>query len=116
MSKGDLPVAFKWLFNGEEIRIHNNLGVVLTTISKKTSILNIESVNAVHRGSYTCEIRNQAGQINHTTVLSVNGSLFSIPFFFLNAFLLLQFLLKFYPSSSVMNPLMLAIRLRFSAL
>lgn len=75
MSKGDLPVTFKWLLNGEEIQPRNNLGIVLTTISKKTSILNIDSVNAVHRGSYTCEIKNQAGETNHTTLLSVNGSL-----------------------------------------
>ncbi|CAG4948443.1 unnamed protein product [Colias eurytheme] len=72
MSKGDLPVTFKWRFNGEIINSHNTLGIVLTTISKKTSILNIEAVNAVHRGSYTCEIRNAAGQTNHTTLLSVN--------------------------------------------
>ncbi|KAI5642678.1 immunoglobulin domain-containing protein [Phthorimaea operculella] len=72
MSKGDLPVAFRWRFNGEEIKPRNNLGIVLTTISKKTSILNIEAVNAIHRGSYTCEIRNDAGETNHTTVLSVN--------------------------------------------
>nr|XP_037870604.1 Down syndrome cell adhesion molecule-like protein Dscam2 isoform X17 [Bombyx mori] len=72
MSKGDLPVNFKWLFNGEEIKPLNNLGVVLTTISKKTSILNIESVRSVHRGSFTCEIKNQAGQTNHTTILSIN--------------------------------------------
>ncbi|XP_047530731.1 Down syndrome cell adhesion molecule-like protein Dscam2 isoform X3 [Vanessa atalanta] len=72
MSKGDLPVTFTWLLNGEEIRPRNNLGIVLTTISKKTSILNIESVNAVHRGSYTCELKNQAGETNHTTLLSVN--------------------------------------------
>ncbi|CAK1540555.1 unnamed protein product [Leptosia nina] len=69
MSKGDLPVTFKWRFNGEVIIPRNNLGIVLTTISKKTSILNIEAVNAVHRGSYTCEIRNEAGHTNHTTLL-----------------------------------------------
>lgn len=77
MSKGDLPVRFKWLFNGEEIRPRNNLGIVLTTISKKTSIMNIEAVNSVHRGSFTCELKNDAGETNHTTLLSVNGSLFS---------------------------------------
>lgn len=80
MSKGDLPVTFNWRFNGEEIEPRNNLGIVLTTISKKTSILNIEAVSAVHRGSYTCEIQNEAGQTNHTTVLSVNGSLNSLFF------------------------------------
>ncbi|CAH2076517.1 unnamed protein product, partial [Iphiclides podalirius] len=73
MSKGDLPVTFKWLFNGEEIRPHNPLSIVLTTISKKTSILNIEAVNYAHRGSYTCQLKNAAGETNHTTLLSVNG-------------------------------------------
>lgn len=86
MNKGDLPVAFKWLFNGEEIKPRNNLGIVLTTISKKTSILNIEAVNSVHRGSYTCEIRNQAGQTNHTTLLSVNGSLCDLNCSFISLF------------------------------
>ncbi|KAI8422223.1 hypothetical protein MSG28_006118 [Choristoneura fumiferana] len=60
MSKGDLPVTFTWRFNGEQIKPRNSLGIVLTTISKKTSILNIESVSSVHRGSYTCEIKNDA--------------------------------------------------------
>lgn len=78
MSKGDLPVAFKWRFNGEEIKPRNNIGIVLTTISKKTSILNIEAVSSVHRGSFTCEIKNDAGETNHTTLLSVNGSLYSL--------------------------------------
>lgn len=73
MSKGDLPVRFTWRFNGEEIKARNNLGIVLTNISKKTSILNIEPVSSVHRGSYTCEIKNEAGVTNHTTILSVNG-------------------------------------------
>lgn len=73
MSKGDLPVKFTWRFNGEEVNPRNNLGVVLTNISKKTSILNIDSVSAKHRGSFTCEIKNDAGAINHTTTLSVNG-------------------------------------------
>lgn len=85
MSKGDLPVRFKWLFNGEEIKPRNTLGIVLTTISKKTSILNIEAVSSVHRGSFTCEIRNDAGQTNHTTLLSVNGSPFIICFPFVVA-------------------------------
>ncbi|CAF4862530.1 unnamed protein product [Pieris macdunnoughi] len=82
MSKGDLPVTFKWRFNGDIINSHNNLGIILTTISKKTSILNIEAVTAVHRGSYTCEIRNEAGQTNHTTVLSVNVPPQILPFEF----------------------------------
>ncbi|CAB3223434.1 unnamed protein product [Arctia plantaginis] len=60
MSKGDLPVKFTWRFNGEEVKPRNNLGIVLTNISKKTSILNIDSVSAVHRGSFTCEIKNDA--------------------------------------------------------
>ncbi|KPI92826.1 Down syndrome cell adhesion molecule-like protein CG42256 [Papilio xuthus] len=72
MNKGDLPVTFQWLFNGEEIKPHNSLNIVLTTISKKTSIMNIESVNYAHRGSYTCRLKNAAGETNHTTLLSVN--------------------------------------------
>ncbi|KAG6458279.1 hypothetical protein O3G_MSEX010787 [Manduca sexta] len=72
VSKGDLPITYKWLFNGEEIKTQNTLGILITKISKKTSILNIEAVSAIHRGSYTCEIKNAAGMTNHTTVLSVN--------------------------------------------
>lgn len=119
MSKGDLPVAFKWRFNGEEIRPRNKLGIVLTTISKKTSILNIEPVSSIHQGSYTCEIKNDAGETNHTTLLSVNGLLQSLLACFVlivSLFILRQFLLKSYPSSLAMNLLMLVIPLRFSAL
>lgn len=99
MSKGDLPVTFTWRFNGEQIKPRNSLGIVLTTISKKTSILNIEPVSSVHRGSYTCEIKNDAGQTNHTTLLSVNGSLFSLSRINLNIRFLSQFPHKSYPLS-----------------
>lgn len=73
MSKGDLPVKFTWHLNGKEINPRNKMGIILTTISKKTSIMNIESISAMHRGVYTCEIKNEAGQANHTTTLTVNG-------------------------------------------
>ncbi|XP_052739479.1 cell adhesion molecule Dscam2 isoform X19 [Bicyclus anynana] len=72
VSKGDQPLNISWIFNGQLLSRNNDLGVVLTNINRKTSILNIDSVNGVHRGTYFCVATNPAGSTNHSAVLEVN--------------------------------------------
>lgn len=75
VSKGDQPLNISWIFNGQLLKPKNDLGIVLTSINKKTSILNIDSVSGVHRGTYYCVATNRAGSTNHSAVLEVNGTL-----------------------------------------
>lgn len=73
VSKGDQPLNITWVLNGQVIPKNNNMGIVLTVINKKTSILNIDSVSGIHRGTYLCVATNMAGSANHSAVLEVNG-------------------------------------------
>lgn len=74
VSKGDQPMNISWIFNGQLVNKKNDLGIVLTSINKKTSILNIEAVSGTHRGTYVCVATNRAGSANHSAVLDVNGT------------------------------------------
>lgn len=75
VNKGDQPLEISWTLNGHALRRNNDLGVTITNINKKTSILNIDSVAAIHRGLYYCVAKNAAGIANHSAVLEVNGTL-----------------------------------------
>lgn len=80
ISKGDQPLNISWYFNGQLLSRSNDLGIVIVNINKKTSILNIDSVNGVHRGTYHCVAANWAGSANHSAVLNVNGIPFGFSF------------------------------------
>lgn len=73
MNKGDLPANFSWSLNGRKISQSNTLGIVIGSMSRKMSILNIDSVNGTHRGVYVCHVENLAGNVNHSSTLEVNG-------------------------------------------
>ena len=89
---GDLPVHVSWLINGHEIADY--LEVLLEKRGKKIHMLTIESVSEKHMGNYTCVAYNNAGHVNHTSELKVNGLirllnqcvlyLFFVKSFFLN--------------------------------
>lgn len=70
-SKGDMPFDIQWYFNNKIIRSGGN-GVILTN-TKRTSQLSIESVSHENQGNYTCVVKNNAGAVNHTATLYVNG-------------------------------------------
>lgn len=74
VSKGDLPLNITWTLNGQVISRGNDLGIVITSINKKTTILNIDSVSGKHRGIYHCVASNPAGSTNHSAILNVNGT------------------------------------------
>lgn len=71
-SKGDLPLNIQWYFNGTPLK--SNVNGVLLTNAKRTSQLSIESVSHHNQGNYTCAVKNQAGTVNHTAELYVNGT------------------------------------------
>ncbi|XP_047530762.1 Down syndrome cell adhesion molecule-like protein Dscam2 isoform X32 [Vanessa atalanta] len=72
MNKGDLPANFSWSLNGRKISQSNTMGIVIGSMSRKMSILNIDSVNGTHRGQYVCHVENFAGHVNHSSTLEVN--------------------------------------------
>ncbi|XP_076672518.1 Down syndrome cell adhesion molecule 1 isoform X22 [Andrena cerasifolii] len=69
--KGDFPVEIAWKFNGRTIGFSDQ-DVTITKINKRMSALSIESVAARHAGEYTCVATNRAGNVSHSTTLSVN--------------------------------------------
>ncbi|XP_076672508.1 Down syndrome cell adhesion molecule 1 isoform X13 [Andrena cerasifolii] len=69
--KGDNPVKIVWKFNDRTIGF-NDPDVTITKINKHMSALSIESVAARHAGEYTCVATNLAGNVSHSTTLSVN--------------------------------------------
>lgn len=74
VNKGDFPLTIYWNFNGEEMNSNN--GIIISRTGQRISVLSIESVQAIHKGNYTCIARNSAGTFDHTAFLSVNGSQF----------------------------------------
>lgn len=71
-TKGDMPLAIQWYFNVTPIKFGGS-GVVLSN-TKRTSQLAIESVTHRNQGNYTCVVKNDAGAVNHTAQLYVNGT------------------------------------------
>lgn len=72
--KGDFPVDIIWQHNGNII-LQNNSDIAITGINKHMSAISIESVAARHAGVYTCLATNRAGNVSHSTSLTVNGTL-----------------------------------------
>ncbi|XP_035901265.1 Down syndrome cell adhesion molecule-like protein Dscam2 isoform X48 [Anopheles stephensi] len=66
---GDFPLSIRWYFNGYLIDDHT---VTITSIGKRLSVLNIDSVHGRHAGNYTCEAQNKADTVSFTTELLVN--------------------------------------------
>lgn len=72
VNKGDLPVDIRWTINSSPIVSSEN-SFTITKLNSRTSTLNIEYLNAVHRGIYKCIASNRAGISDQSAVLEVNG-------------------------------------------
>lgn len=71
VTEGDVPVDIRWITSGQT---HSALsGISITKIGSKSSIMQIDSVDASHSGNYTCTARNSAGQASYTAQLTVVG-------------------------------------------
>lgn len=72
VSVGDSPIDISWAF--DEGDITSLPGVSVTKLGNKASALFIDSVQASHRGNYTCTVRNPGGLVNYTASLRINGN------------------------------------------
>lgn len=72
VARGDLPIDIFWSLNSVPIVTGQN-SFTITRMNVKTSSLNIESLDAKHRGNYSCVARNKAGFAEFHTELQVNG-------------------------------------------
>lgn len=72
VTKGDTPLSFSWLFNGQDVVLGDS-GILVSKSGQRISMLTIESVQSYHAGNYTCMAKNVAGQANHTSELKVIG-------------------------------------------
>ena len=68
---GDEPLSISWTFHGEDIR--SDLGMMISPVGRRGSMLIISSVGHRHSGLYTCTASNQAGSQARTALLKVNG-------------------------------------------
>lgn len=73
--RGDPPMRFHWLKNGQTFIAHGD-----TTVQtfEDTSIVTFKRVVSSDRGHYTCVATNVAASTNRTTQLIVNGELLTI--------------------------------------
>lgn len=71
VNSGDPPFIIAWFLNGEPIKGDKN--ILITPVGKRSSALNIEYVEEEQAGNYTCDVRNSAGNVNHTSSLIVKG-------------------------------------------
>ncbi|XP_065091075.1 cell adhesion molecule Dscam2 isoform X7 [Ochlerotatus camptorhynchus] len=69
VSKGDQPMSFKWLKDGEPLS--SMLGANVSTLDQYSSLLNIPSLSAAHSGDYTCVASNPAAEVKFTASLQV---------------------------------------------
>lgn len=56
------------------------MGMGFSSFGKKTSVLNIDSVDEHHAGNFTCMASNPAGISTYTTKLVVKGTLIFVSF------------------------------------
>jgi len=71
---GQPPVQITWSFHGTDSAKTTQEGVSIMKLGAKSSVLMIEAVKASHAGNYTCSASNDAGTVEFTTSLVVNGS------------------------------------------
>lgn len=69
--KGDHPLEITWRHNN--ISISTSADITIGQSSSRISSLNIESVQANHRGTFQCIAMNLAGRSQVSAELMVNG-------------------------------------------
>lgn len=72
INKGDLPIDIRWTLNAVPI-VTGERSVTVTKLNSRTSTLNVEYLDAFHRGAYKCVASNAAGETEFVTHLDVNG-------------------------------------------
>lgn len=72
VNKGDLPVEMRWILNSSPV-ISGENGITILKLNQRTSSLNINNVEGMHRGLFKCLASNPAGTAEHSAELNVNG-------------------------------------------
>lgn len=70
--KGDLPLDVHWTLDDEPITSGEN-GFTIMKLNARTSYLNVDALEAKHRGIYRCIAVNLAGLAEYAAELQVNG-------------------------------------------
>lgn len=76
VNKGDLPIDIRWILNSSPVQSGQD-GITIMKMNQRTSSLNINNADGIHRGLFKCLVSNAAGTVEHSAELRVNGS-FSI--------------------------------------
>lgn len=71
-TKGDLPIDIRWTINQSPI-ISGENSYTIIKLNTRTSTLNINYLDGVHRGVYKCIASNVAGHTDYMSELTVNG-------------------------------------------
>ena len=71
ITEGDSPIETDWYFQGHPLS--HNMGVTITKVGQRSSVLNIQHVTYGHSGNYTCVARNAAGNTSTSAELIVYG-------------------------------------------
>lgn len=80
VSKGDTPFNITWKMDGHSAMSND---VTITKLGERGSLLMFSSVAAHHRGLYTCQVSNVAGETSYKATLVVNGMFFESCFYLL---------------------------------
>ena len=75
VTKGDLPITIKWIFNNKPIGQFD--GITTINTNKRGNQITIDSVQDHHRGEYKCVAKNKAGVAEFSAFLNVNGTIFT---------------------------------------
>ena len=76
LTRGDTPVKFSWLKDGQSIQRHSSIShnqVTISIVDDFSSLLTISSLERGHAGNYTCLASNEAGSDLYTAILDVQG-------------------------------------------
>lgn len=74
VGEGDLPLELGWTFRGSSLPgMGSDMGISITRVGPRSSVLQIDSVTAAHSGEYTCTAKNSVGLQSVSAHLEVLG-------------------------------------------
>lgn len=76
-NKGDLPLEIRWVLDTSPL-ISGENGITVVKLNQRTSSLNINNVEGMHRGMFKCLVTNKAGTAEYSAELQVNGWCFAL--------------------------------------